>query len=234
MDEEGFRKYLIKGGRSISAVNRCITFVAEFEDFLLGNQIGKGLEDAQGEDLIAFVLMLDASSKTKAKKYLWAIRYYYDFKGNGEIRDLAARMREERIDRKPFPLKEFRELDPEYIEKLTEKDINNVDQMLAAGWTVLGRKLLSESTGIPQATILEFVKLSDLARIPGVKGTRARLYYDAGLDTVETIARLEPEELREIVVDYVARSGFDGLPTLLAEAEFTVEKARNLPSIVEY
>jgi hypothetical protein len=76
--------------------------------------------------------------------------------------------------------------------------------------------------------------LSDLARIPGVKGIRARLYYDAGIDTVVTIAGLEPEELREIVVDYVARSGFDGLPTLPAEAEFTVEKARNLPSIVEY
>ena len=125
-------------------------------------------------------------------------------------------------------------MDPGYIQKLAEKGIKNVDQMLAEGGTLPERKLLAQLTGIPRSTILEYVKLSDLARIPGVKGIRARLYYDAGKDTVEIMAGLEPEELLEIVVDYAARSGFNGLPTLPAEAEFTVEKARNLPSIVEY
>ncbi len=33
---------------------------------------------------------------------------------------------------------------------------------------------------------------------------------------------------------YVAGSGFEGIPTLPAEAQYTVLKARNLPSIVEY
>lgn len=81
---------------------------------------------------------------------------------------------------------------------------------------------------------MEFVKLSDLARNPGVKGVRARLYYDAGIDTVEKIAALEPEELRVIVMHYIAESGFEGVPTLPAEAKFTVDKARKLPSIIEY
>jgi predicted RecB family nuclease len=76
--------------------------------------------------------------------------------------------------------------------------------------------------------------LADLARIPGVKGVRARLYYDAGIDTVEKLAAIVPEELREMVVAYVEISGFDGQPTLPAEAKFTVEKARKLPSIIEY
>jgi predicted flap endonuclease-1-like 5' DNA nuclease len=234
MDEDGFRRFLIRGGRSTSAVNRCIIFMSEFEDFLLENQNGVSLEEAQGEDLLAFISTMDASSKTKAKKYLWAIRYYYDFIANVQMRDLASNLREERMERNPLLLKEFRGVDPEYIQKLAENGIKNVDQILAAGGTLTGRKILAQSTGIPQSTIQEYVKLSDLARIPGVKGIRARLYYDAGIDTVETIAGLEPDELREIVVDYVARSGFDGLPTLPAEAEFTVEKARNLPSIVEY
>ena len=54
----------------------------------------------------------------------------------------------------------------------------------------------------------------DLARIPGVKGTRARLYFEAGIDSVEKIASLEPEEFREMVVDHVDQSGFEGVPTL--------------------
>jgi hypothetical protein len=77
------------------------------------------------------------------------------------------------------------------------------------------------------------VKLADLARIPGVKGTRARLYFEAGIDSVEKIASLEPEEIRELVVDYVDQSGFEGVPTLAKEAVYTVEKARKLPKMVD-
>lgn len=64
-----------------------------------------------------------------------------------------------------------------------------------------------------------------------MKGTRARLYYEAGFDSVEKIANLEPEDLRDQVVEYVKESGFDGVPTLPAEAVYTVEKARYLPKI---
>ena len=81
--------------------------------------------------------------------------------------------------------------------------------MLQAGATGIDRKDLAEQTGIPQSKIEEFVKLADLARIPGVKGTRARLYFEAGFDSVEKIASLEPDEFRELVVDYVDQSGFE-------------------------
>lgn len=67
-----------------------------------------------------------------------------------------------------------------------------------------------------------------------MKGIRARLYYDAGIDTVEKIAAMEPEELHERVITYVEESDFEGVPTLPAEAKYTVEKARELPKIVEY
>jgi predicted flap endonuclease-1-like 5' DNA nuclease len=234
MDKEGFGLYLKKGGRSPSAVNRCMKFVSEFEDFLQNSRNGTQLEYVQADDLIEYVMMLDSVSKTKAKGYLWAIRYYYDFNSNEEIRDLAGILREERINRKPFSLKDFRGVDPVYVNTLAENGIRNIDQMLEAGGTLNDRKSIARSTNIPQSAILEFVKLSDLARIPGVKSIRARLYCDAGVDTVEKIAALEPDELRTIIVDYVAESGFEGIPTLSAEAQYTVLKVRNLPSIVEY
>ncbi|MDH5596160.1 MAG: DUF4332 domain-containing protein, partial [Candidatus Bathyarchaeota archaeon] len=81
---------------------------------------------------------------------------------------------------------------------------------------------------------LEFVKLSDLARILGIKGIRARLYFDAGVDTVEKMAEWNPKELRGMLIEFVERTGFDGIATLPKEAEFSVKKAKRLPRIVEY
>ncbi len=233
MDRDGFRGYLVKGGRSTSAINRCLRYVSDFEDFLLLQKVGKNLENARSEDLVEFVIMLDSEQKSKSKGYLWAIWYYCDFTSNIELRDCSSKLREERIERKPFPLKDFLGVDPRYVQLLAKAGIKNVSQMLSAGGQKKNRENLANSTGIPESVILEFVKLSDLARIPGVKGVRARLYYDAGIDTVEKVADLEPEELREIVVSYIAQSGFDGIPTLPTEAIYTVEKARVLPLIIE-
>jgi len=78
------------------------------------------------------------------------------------------------------------------------------------------------------------VKLSDLARITGVKGIRARLYYDAGVDTVEKMAKWDAEKLREMLVSFVERTRFDGIAPLPKEAEFTVKTAKKLPKVVEY
>ena len=73
MDEDGFRDYLKKGGCSTSAVNRCLRFVAEFEDLLFMKETRRHLDEALGEDLVDFVFVLDAKSKTKSKGYLWVI-----------------------------------------------------------------------------------------------------------------------------------------------------------------
>jgi hypothetical protein len=67
-----------------------------------------------------------------------------------------------------------------------------------------------------------------------VKGVRAGLYYDAGLDSVEIIAAMEPEKLRERIITNVEETGFEWVPTLPAEIKYTVERARELPNIVEY
>ena len=234
MERDDFEGYLKSSGRSESAVKRCILYVSSFEDYLTDSRQDTRLDEATPEDLLEFIKSLDKESKTKSKGYLWAIRYYYNFTENPEMTNLARVLREERIERKPFELKNFRDVNHVYVMTLAQNGIRDIDQMLAAGSTKEDRQVLAERTGIPQARILEFVKLSDLARIPGVKGIRARLYYDAGIDTPEKIAALEPEELRTQVVEYVSKSGFDGVPTLPAEAIYTVEKARALPKIVEY
>jgi len=136
--------------------------------------------------------------------------------------------------RRPFLLREFRGVNPEHIERLRAVGIRNAAQMLAAGETAEKRVALAREAGIPDEAILELVKLSDLARLPGVKGIRARLYYDAGVDCVEKMAAWEPEALRVMVAEYVQRTGFEGIAPLPAEARSTVANARKLPKVVEY
>ena len=148
----------------------------------------------------------------------------------------ATELREERTKqgRVPFQIKKFRGVNQCHAEKLSAIGIKTVDQMLEAGRTKIKRQNLSEETGIPLDAILEFVKLSDLSRIGAVKSIRARLYYDAGIDTPEKMAQWDPKKLRTYLIEFVEKTGFEGIATLPKEAEYTVAQAKKLPKIVEY
>ncbi len=189
---------------------------------------------ASAEDLEGFVEWIEKKPKTSAKTYLWALRYYYEYASNELMCNVASELRQRRIKRVPFALKRFRGVDPEYLKKLATAGIRNVEQMLEAGRTRNGRQQLSAKTGVPLDSILELLKLSDLARIPGIKGIRARLYYDAGVDSIEKMAEWDPKALRAMLIEFVDTTGFDGMAPLPKEADFSVEKAKKLPKIVEY
>jgi hypothetical protein len=150
------------------------------------------------------------------------------------MRRVAGMLREQRIERNPFPLRGFRGVDPEHMARPAGVGITSVQELLDAGQTPSARDTLSRETGIPVEKIPKLVKLSDLARLRGVKGIRARLYYDAGVDTVEKMAIWHPEDLRAMVADFAERTGFDGIAPLTVEAKSTVARARTLPKIIDY
>jgi len=136
--------------------------------------------------------------------------------------------------RNPFKLRDFRGITPEAIVKLEARHIKNAEQLLIVGRTKKQRSVLAKEADISEDVLLELVKLSDLARLPGVKGIRARLYYDAGIDSIEKMANWEPEALRVIVTKYVEQTGFDGKPPLPKEVSSTIANAQKLPKIVDF
>jgi len=234
MDEEGFQRFMKRNRRSQSATDRAVVFTKEFGRFLQEHKGGKVIDQSSPEDLIDFSSWGKTNLKHSVRLYLWGIRHYYKYVSNEEMYRLAGELRERRIKRRVFPLWSFRGVNLENINKLDAVGIRSVERMLKVGRTKSGRKKLSEKTGIPLDAILEFVKLSDLARIPGIKSIRARLYYDAGIDSVEKMALWNPKELREMLIEFVERTQFDGIAPLLKEVEFSVKKAKELPKIVEY
>ncbi len=234
MDEEDFQKFLKRGGRSPRATKRVIAIVLIYEHYLREERGLKGLDQAKPEDLEAFVSYAEEKKKDAAKKYLHGIHYYYEYTRNNEMRDLASNLRKQRIKQKPFPLRAFLKIDPAHLKKFEAIGIRNANQMLTTGKTPKKRQELSTKTGIPTEAILELVKLSDLTRIFGVKSIRTRLYYDAGVDTLDKMAKWNPDKLRTMLIDFVQKTGFDGIAPLPKEAEFTVKEARKLPRIVKY
>lgn len=216
-------------------VKSAVARVEEFECYLKEKRGGKELEAANPKDLEAFISWVEKKEDMAAKKYLLGIRYYYEYTSNETMSNMASFEWNQRMSNlASFKLKEFRGVNPEYVKKLGAIGIRNVREMVDAGRTPSGRKELSAKAGVPIDAVLELVKLSDLARIQGLKGIRARLYYDAGVDTIEKLAGWNPEELRTKLITFVEKTAFDGIAPLPKEANNAVEMAKRLPKIVEY
>ncbi len=236
MDEDRFGSHLKKSGRSKSVVKRALKFVKVYEGYLSEFRGGIELDKASPEDLEAFVTWHEKETGTSSKLYLWAIRHYYDFTSNSKMKKAAGAMREERVSkkRKSMVLSRFVGVNKKDTEKLALLGIVDINQMLESGRTQEDRRELARRSGLQESVILEFVKLSDLARIPGVKNIRARLYHNAGVDTIEKMAKWDPIELRKMLVEFVEKTGFKGVAPMPKEAQCTIETARKLPRIVEY
>jgi hypothetical protein len=105
-----------------------------------------------------------------------------------------------------YKFKHFQGINRKDIEKLNRNGIETAAQILEIGSTKEGRHKLSKLTNIPVDSILELVKLSDPARIPGAKKVRARLYYEAGFDTLAKMATCDPEKLIKISAGFIKKT----------------------------
>ncbi len=134
----------------------------------------------------------------------------------------------------PFKLRDFKGVNIDVVGRLEQMGITTSGQLLLAGKSPKMRATLARAAGIPEAAVHELVKLSDLARLPGVKAIRARLYYDAGVDTVEKLAACEPEALLARTAEFVTSTRFDGIAPLPKEVSSTISNAKTLPKVVEW
>jgi hypothetical protein len=232
MDETGFRRFLKKAGKKEQVIDGLVSQVQAFEIFLLKKSLN-GLESASEQDIHDYVQALPSR---EIKGRMRGLSLYFGFSGNAALADLAGEIREEGIakTRKSFKLRDFRGVRAEDISRLAEIGVVTVDDMLLAGKTPEARRQLSLQTGITPQSILELVKLSDLSRMGAVKTVRARLYYDAGLDTPDKFAQWDAEALRQYLVDWVKRTGFDGIAPLPKELRSAVANIHSLPKVVEY
>lgn len=232
MDEKGFRQFLKKFGKKEHVMEGLISQVRAFEIYLAGKQ-QIGVEAANEQVLRGYV---ESLTQGEVRERMRGLALYYEFVGNVPLSRLASDIREQEIakTRQAFKLREFRGVSREDVATLEAIGIVTVEQMLVAGKTPDARLRLAEQTGVSAQAVLELVKLSDLSRLGAIKSVRARLYYDAGLDTPDKFTQWEPEALRQRLIEFVERTGFKGIAPLPKELRNAISKARQLPKVVQY
>jgi hypothetical protein len=229
LDGEGFTEYLKKTGKSAEKIAFDIRHMQQFDEYLLAHR-GKTLDEAAPDDLQDYVKW---SEETGTRIWMWVFNRYYSYTQNDTMYCATNELMGSQ-GLKKTKLKDFLGVELQHVRVLSAAGIVTAAQMLDAGRTGESRAILTEQTGVPPAVILELVKLSNLARIIGLKRKRARLFVDAGLDTLNKIARMDAEEMRHHLVEFVERTGFDGTASTPSEAAHTVRLAKYLPRIVEY
>ena len=232
MDKKGFIEFLKQKKKSERASINYTDFVQQYEAYLIEHKNGKTIETARKKDLHDFEKWGDAN-QLKVNRYLWGIKEYYDFISKKALELEANAMIGERY-LSQFKVKDFVGVNQSYIKKLAKQGIKTAKEMLYAGLDKQKRKALSRNTGIPLDDILELVKLADQARIGGHKKVRARLYHEAGLDTIDKMAACDPRGMREHLAAFIQKTGFKGVPPTPGEAHNTVTMAKYIKRLVQY
>jgi len=232
VNEQAFTTFLRRGGRSSGAAERIVGYVQDFEEYLAGH--GIELDEATPSDLESYVASIESVPKESAKLDLWGINYYYEFLDDIVMSHTARTLRRDRVEPTPFPLRNFRGVDSDHADRVSAIGIKSADEMVSQGRTSTARQDISRRAAVPLPSVEELVRLSDLARITGLKGIRARLYLDAGVGSVADLATRDPEKLVVELRTFVESTGFDGVPALPGEVRFSVESARKLPALIEW
>ena len=232
--EEGFPDHLNRQGKKDHVVKGLVNSVRLFENYL--EKQGKVIQQTTRQDLLDYAALCESQRRGSARIKIRGVALYFGYIGNSDITAAANGIREAGISkhRSVFKLRDFLWVNQAHVSRLSAFGITDIQQMIERGRTPDARQKLAKITGIPVEDILELVTLSNLARLAGVKGIRARLYHDAGFDTWEKISLLDAQGLRDACIRFVEATQFPGIPPTLKEADFTITAGRALPRVVEW
>jgi hypothetical protein len=232
MDEIEFIEYLDRTGRKATVAEKYVRMITHFESSL---EDLNGIDDLDSKSLKRTILNYEKNNKKVIKTLLYGLVLYFKATKNSELQKQALEQRKTRMSKKsPFLLKKILDIETEYIHKLNDIGIKSVNDMIEAGKTRKQRENISKKTEVPYSVILELTKISDLVRLGYIKEKLSRLYYNAGIQTPKELSNWEAESLHKHFEEFVRRTNWDGTVPFLSDLKGNIERAKKLPSIVEY
>ncbi|MHA2253036.1 MAG: DUF4332 domain-containing protein [Candidatus Kariarchaeaceae archaeon] len=224
VDQDGFVEFLKAANKSQSTIRGFVRRARSFENYLSNNTDCISIENLSEKILIDYIHWGN-KSEINVYQQMWAIASYYRFLGKLDLAFLCKEY-EAKISIEKMRLREFQDVDAKFIEILKSHKIVRVSQFLEVVNSTDDYKNLAKKTGIQEEYIIELMKLSNLTRLPGLKAKRARLYHDAGVDSLKKLAKWKPDELREMLLIFVKDSGYKGVAPTLSEATTAVKHAK--------
>jgi hypothetical protein len=135
---------------------------------------------------------------------------------------------------KPVYFREIPGLDPDHVAHLEDAGIKHSKHLFDRALTAEDRMALSEETGLAPSSILEYVRMSDLARILGVGPVLVRLYYKAGVRSLEDLAGRAPKALWSQLRQLNDAQQLSSVVPSLKDVQYSIREAQELPHVVEY
>jgi len=123
---------------------------------------------------------------------------------------------------------------PKYAAMLNEAGIKTTMNLLEAGASKKGRKVLAEKTEINEKIILKWVNMCDLFRINGVAGQFAELLEGAGVDTVKELRTRNADNLAEKMAEVNGVKHLCKVSPATSKVSKWVEQAKNIEPMVTH
>ena len=131
-------------------------------------------------------------------------------------------------------LKEIEGIGPKYARQLAAAGVRSTEALLRLGATKKGRKELEVKTGIGHKSLLEWVNLADLFRVPGVGEQYSDLLEEAGVDTVLELSIRKPDVLTEKLMKINTAKNLVNRPPSAKVVAKWIKAAQKLKRVVEY
>jgi hypothetical protein len=133
----------------------------------------------------------------------------------------------------PFALRDIPSAEGPIVARLEQAGVKTTKALFDRAASRKDRARLAEETGIAACQLLELVRLADLARIRGMGKTFVRLFAEAGVDSVRTLAAQNPVELRGRLEQVNQRRPVSAVVPSLKDVKEYVEMANELPKVLE-
>jgi hypothetical protein len=94
-----------------------------------------------------------------------------------------------------YKMNEFTSIDPKFVAKLRDADIDNTDDMMRVWADQPKRAALVETTGISMEQFTTFASMARLARVKNVGPKYVDVLLAAGIDGPKSLFEFKPEAL---------------------------------------
>lgn len=134
---------------------------------------------------------------------------------------------------KSVTLQDFPGVSQVLILQLHKHGILNTIQLLNHADSPAKRKALAESISRPLSEGEEITRLADLSRIWGVGPVFCRIFWDTGYDTVRKVAKSQPQELFDQLIQMNKTKKYTTAKFTLKDVSLCIHIADSLPDSVD-